>query len=377
MQKHKSSPASWVQIDKEALEHNIRMYKNITRHALLAPVIKSNAYGHGMELIAKICDQNPLVDMLCVVSVREALLLRREGITKPLLVISILDDGLEEAVAHDIDLVAYDLETITELNAIGQRLNKKAQIHLKFDTGLSRLGLHSDNLLALVEQIHSLPFITIRGIFTHFAESESDDQTFTNHQLTQFNTLLAELDAREIHIPLKHSACTAAITASTANHCTMVRLGIGLYGLWPSQENKQLTEQLYPNFSLKPAMTWKTRIIQIKDIPAGSYIGYDRSHQVDRPTRLAILPVGYWDGFDRRLSNKGQVLINNQLAPIRGKVAMNLCIVDITGLDVSVDHEVTLLGNHQDITADDIAGLCETINYEIVTRINPLLPRTI
>lgn len=373
----KTSHSSWVEIDQQALEHNIRTYKKIIGHALLAPVIKSNAYGHGIELVAKICDQNPLVDMLCVVSVREALSLRAHGITKPLLVISILDNSLEEAVAHDIDVVAYDLEIITQLNIIGQKLNKKANIHLKFDSGLSRLGLHSNHLLTLIKQIHTLPFITIRGIFTHFAESESDDQTFTNQQINQFTNLLAQLDALSIHIPLRHSACTAAITANTASHCTMVRLGIGLYGLWPSEENKQTTKRLYPDFDLQPVLTWKTKIIQIKEVAAGSYIGYDRSHQVDRPTRLAILPVGYWDGLDRGLSNKGHVLINNQLAPILGKIAMNLCIVDITGLDVIIEHDVTLLGNHPGITADNIAHHCGTINYEIVTRINPFLPRRI
>lgn len=377
MQKNNNAPASWIEIDKEALEHNLGAYKKIIGHTLLAPVIKSNAYGHGIELVGKICDKNPLVDMLCVVSLSEALLLRAHGITKPLLVISILDNNLEEAVAHTIDVVAYDLETIRQLNTIGQKLGKKANVHLKFDSGLSRLGLHSDNLLALIKQIHTLPFITMRGIFTHLAESESDDQTFTNHQVNQFNNLLAQLDTLGIHIPLRHAACTAAVTANTATHCTMVRLGIGLYGLWPSQENKHVTERLYPDFVLKPVLTWKTRIIQIKEVAAGSYIGYDRSHQVDKPTRLAILPVGYWDGFDRRLSNKGHVLVNNQLAPIRGRIAMNLCIVDITGLDVTMEHEVTLLGNHPGIAADDIARHCGTINYEIVTRINPLLPRKI
>lgn len=377
MQKHRSALSSWVEIDKDAIEHNLAMYKKIIGHAVLAPVVKSNAYGHGIKLVAKICNQHPAVDMLCVVSVREALSLRLMGITKPLLVISILDDSLEEVVAHDIDLVAYDLATIEELNAIGGRLHKKAQIHLKLDTGLSRLGLHSNDFLALIKKIHTLPFITIRGIFTHFAESESEDQTFTDYQLNQFNNLLAQLDALGIHIPLRHTACTAAVTANAASHATMVRLGIGLYGLWPSEENKRMTERLHPGFCLKPALTWKTRIIQIKEVPKGSYIGYDRSHRVDRPTRLAILPIGYWDGFDRGLSNKGQVLINGQLAPIRGKIAMNLCMVDITGLNVSMEDDVALLGDHPGITADDIARHCGTINYEIVTRINPLLVRVL
>jgi alanine racemase len=157
----------------------------------------------------------------------------------------------------------------------------------------------------------------------------------------------------------------------------MVRVGIGLYGLWPSAENKVMTQKFYPQFSLKPALTWKTKIIQIKELPAGSFVGYDRTYQVQKFSRIAIIPVGYWDGFDRGLSNKGKVLINQQLAPIIGKIAMNLSMVDVTDLNVSIEDEVTLLGNHPGITADDVAKHCDTINYEIVTRINPLLPRIV
>ncbi len=373
----RTSASSWVEIDQQALEHNIRAYKAIIGSAKLAPVIKSNAYGHGMELVAKICDQNDLVDYLCVVSLREALQLRLIGIKKPLLVISIIDGNLQEAIEQNIDLVAYDQEILGELNNIGNKLNKKARVHIKIDTGLSRLGLPNSKALHFITGAAKMPNISIAGIFTHFAESECADQTFTNHQLAQFNILLEQLDALNITIPLRHTACSAAITANALSHCTFARLGIGLYGLWPSPENKQVTEQKYPSFSLLPVLTWKTRIIQIKDIPAASYIGYDRTHQVEKASRIAIIPIGYWDGYDRRLSNKGRVLINNQIAPIIGRIAMNLSMVDITGLDVSMDHEVTLLGNFPGITVEDLAHKCNTINYEIVTRINPLLPRRI
>ena len=367
--------SSWVEIDTQALTHNLCNYKKVIGKALLAPVIKSNAYGHGIELVARVCDQESAVDALCVVSLPEALLLRSIGIKKPIVVISIALGDLEQAIIQNIDLIAYDLAFIRELNKIGKKLNKKANIHLKVDTGLSRMGLHPHDILKDIQELYELPFIAIKGIFTHLAESESADQSFTNNQIEQFNKLVAQLDTMGITIPIVHAACSAACTANPASHQKLVRLGIGLYGLWPSFDNKRMTNERYPDFSLKQVLTWKTRIIQIKELAVGSSVGYGRSHYVTKPTRIAILPVGYWDGYDRRLANRGRVLVNNQLAPVIGKVAMNLTTIDITGLDVSYDHEVTLLGNSPGVMADDLAQICGTIHWEIVTRINPLLPR--
>jgi len=368
---------TWIEIDRAAFEHNIMSYKSIVKPALLAPVIKSNAYGHGIAPIAKICDQHESVDLICVVSLSEALLLRSQGIKKPILVLSIVDGDLDEAIAYDIDLVVYDLAMALELNHIGSMLNKKAQVHVKVDTGLSRLGLLQGEAITFIETLHHLPFINIRGMFTHFASSESTDQTYTNQQLENFNFVIQQIEAKGIVIPLKHTSCSAAITANLGSHFTMVRAGIGMYGLWSSDENKQVTKENYPQFSLRSVLTWKTRVIHIKEIPADSYVGYDLTYQADKATRIATLPVGYWDGYDRGLSNKGKVLINNHLVPIVGRVAMNLTMIDVTGLDVAVGNEVTLLGNHAGVTADDMARHCGTINYEVVTRINPLLPRII
>lgn len=371
----KNAASSWIEIDKKAFEHNVSQYKNIIHPAALLAVIKSNAYGHGIELIAKQCDQLNPVDYIGVVTLQEALHLRSIGIKKQLLVLSIVIGDLQEAIAQNIDLIAYDFDTILELNALGKILNKKARIHIKIDTGLSRLGLRDTDIVQFIADAHQLPFIQIRGIFTHLADSESEDPTFTNHQIEQFDRLIKHLEERGVNIPFKHAACSAAASAHTKSRFNLVRVGIGLYGLWPSPENKKMTLIQQPSFSLQPVLTWKTKIIQIKDIPAGSYIGYDRTHQVTQATRIAIIPVGYWDGYDRRLSNKGHVLINNQHAPILGRIAMNLSVIDVTGLTITQNDEVTLLGNHPGITADDLAQHCNTINYEIVTRINPLLPR--
>lgn len=368
-------PITWLEINTAALEHNILNYKSVCKPAFLAPVIKSNAYGHGIELVAQFFDKQDAIDILCVVSLSEAIHLRTIGIQKPLLVLSILDRNLEHAVIRDIAVVVYDLATVIELNRLGKLHSKKALVHVKVDTGLSRLGLLKENAINFIEYIHQLPFITVQGIFTHYANSENKDQTYTNHQLTIFNTVIEHLEAKGIHIPLRHTSCSAALTANIGAHHTLVRAGIGIYGLWPSADNKQITQKLYPQFSLRPALTWKTRVIHVKEIPAGSYIGYNLTHKVSTTSQIATLPIGYWDGYDRRLANKGMVCIKRHIVPVVGIVAMNLTMVNVTGLDVAVGDEVTVLGNDTGLTADDIAQKCSTINYEIVTRINTSLPR--
>jgi alanine racemase len=371
-----NSYASWIEIDAKAFEHNIKSYKLIAPHAQFAPVIKSNAYGHGIELIAQLCQNLAEVDTICVVSLSEAVYLRTQKISKPILVLSILDQDLEQAIIFDISVVIFSYNTARKLSELAQKYNKQASVHIKIDTGLSRLGIVVDQALPVIQNISKLPFINLQGIFSHFADSEGADQSFAQYQLSRFNALINKLKLCNIHIPLQHITCSAAITAQKNYHGTMVRAGIGIYGLWPSHENKQLTHMCYPDFNLRSVLTWKTKIIQIKDIPSGSYVGYSRTFQVHQTARIAILPIGYYDGYDRQLSNRGSVLINNKLAPVIGRIAMNMTMVDITNIpDVHEDTIVTLLGDQMGITAEDIARSCDTINYEIVARINPLLPR--
>jgi len=374
---HSVPPLTWLEIDAQALAHNIAQYKSIAHNALLAPVIKSNAYGHGMELIAQLLDADKNVDFLCVVSLSEAIDLRLISIKKPLLVLSIIDQDVRQAAVHDIALILYDIKTAHMINNAGKKCNKKIAVHVKIDTGLSRLGLLPYEAIPFIKELCLLPFITIQGIFTHFATSERTDQTHTNQQIAQFTRIIDQLDQLGIHIPLRHASCSAAITGNAASHFTMVRAGIGIYGLWPSEQNKQITSNAHPHFSLKPVLSWKTTIIHIKEISQGSFVGYDLTFQAQKPTRIAILPVGYWNGYDRRLSNKGTVIINNQSAPIVGRVAMNMMMIDVTNNNAAIGDQITLLGEHQGISADDLAHTCNTINYHIVTQINPLLPRII
>jgi len=368
-------PLTWIEIDSHAFNHNVAQYKKMVSPALFAVVVKSNAYGHGMQHIASLAQKNNAVDYICTVSLSEAVTLRKNGITKPLLVLSIIDDALELACIHAIDVVVFDRKQALAFNQIGLQFQKKIKIHIKVDTGLSRLGVLYSEVLNFVESLYRLPFLTVQGIFTHFAESEKSDQTFTNLQIERFEEVLEALEEKNITIPLKHASCSAAITATSRSHFTMARAGIGIYGLWPSHDTKMGMHSKDTSFVLKPLLTWKTKIIHMKEVPAGSCVGYNRTHRVVQDSRIATLPIGYWDGYDRKLSNKGFVLINNQRAPCVGTIAMNLMMVDVTGLNVSIDDDVILLGNYAGITAEDLAGACNTINYEFVTRINPLLPR--
>lgn len=373
------SPHSTVEISKSALLHNIASYRKVlSAHALLAPVIKSNAYGHGILEIAKILDASPDVGYLCVVSTSEALYLRNAGITKPILALSIIDTEIKHALDRNIDIVIYDSTFLQEVNGIAQRLNKKARVHLKIDTGLSRLGIHHQEAYDFIRKCVSLPGIELVGIFSHFAASERSDLSFSHLQLERFSVLLDALEKDNIHIPLKHFASSAAITSLPQSHLTFARLGIGTYGLWSSAESKVRMETLHPGFFLRPVMEWKTRIIARKTVPAGSYIGYDCTYQAPIATETALLPIGYYDGYDRRLSNQGMVKIRDQFFPIRGRIAMNLCIIDVTTHpEIRVGDEVTLLGAEHLITAETLADQCRTINYEFVSRINPVISRVV
>ncbi|MFZ5953785.1 MAG: alanine racemase [Candidatus Dependentiae bacterium] len=369
---------TWVEISRSALIHNILQYKNIVGDTLLAPVVKSNAYGHDIGIIAQILNSLEAVSMLCVVSLSEAMGLRMLGITKPLLVLSIIDAHVRDAISNDIELVAYDFKTICYYNEVAKKLQKKALIHLKIDTGLSRIGACQEEAIALVNSVVRLEFIQVSGIFSHLANSEREKNSFAETQIVRFANIVQQLEKDGIHIPLRHISCSAAITALDMSHFTMARLGIGIYGLWPSLENALLTKQKYPTFSLKPVMTWKTKPIQIKQVPSGTSIGYDCTYITQRETKVATLPIGYWDGYDRGFSNNGYVVVKGIKAAIIGRIAMNLMMVDITDIpQVTLDDEIILLGEHPDVHADQLADRIKTINYEIVTRINPSIKRFI
>jgi alanine racemase len=373
------TPTTWLEINKKSLEHNLAQYKSILGSSILAPVVKSNAYGHGIRETASIFQHNHHVDWLCTSTASEALILREHGFTKPILVLSCIDIDPQAVANHAIHFVVFDQETIEQLNTIGKTHKIIFNIHLKIDTGLSRLGIRPSDALAFIRFIQQKPFVSLQGICSHFAESQKEDQSYTLSQLAEFNKLLEQINTLNIYIPFKHISNSAGTTAFSLPEYNFFRVGIGTYGLWPSQANKMLTQQRYTTFTLKPVLTWKTRILCIKNLPMQCSIGYDRTAFSTHETKLAIIPVGYFDGFDRRLSNQAFVRLHNTYAPIIGRVSMNVATLNISHLPhAKLGDEVILLGDYPHINAYQLAERTGTDNVrELLTKISPHIPRIV
>ncbi len=369
---------SWLEINKNAIVHNISQYKKIINNNILALVIKGNAYGHGLLPIARINEQNKEVDWFCVSHLSDALLLRRKKIGKPILVLSCIDVDPAEAIHQKIDIIVGSYITAQKLNVTGKQHNYHFNVHIKVDTGLSRFGVVSQHIFEFIQYVRTLPYLTITGICSHFAQAQHEDQSFTHKQLAQFNTILKELAKYGIFVPHRHISNSAA-TILKQPLCNFFRLGIGMYGYWPSQANKLNVMKKYPTMMLKPALTWKTRIVEIKNILAGVSVGYNCTYRVDRPTIIAILPIGYHDGYQTCFSNKAWVRIKDHYAPVIGRVCMNMTIIDVSNIPaVGVGDEVILLGDYPKVNVYALANYSGIDNVrEIMTAINSQVPRLV
>ncbi len=365
---------TWLEIDKSAINHNLKEIRKIVSDKVkLMAVVKSNAYGHGIVEIAKIA-VNSGVDWLGTDSLIEALLLRK-AVTAPILVMGyILKENLIEAIENDISLVVYNKGTIEKLAL----LKKPAKIHIKIETGTSRQGIYPDELADFIKLVKKSPKIQIEGIYTHFANIEdTTDHTFAKEQLKKFNKALEIAKIENIKI-MAHTACSAAAVLYPKTHFDMVRLGISMYGYWSSLQTFVSAQNLKRTINLKPALLWKTRIAQIKNVKAGTSVGYGLIEKLSQDTKIAIIPVGYWDGYDRKLSSIGNVLIDGKRCKIIGRICMNMFMVNINHIPgVKVENEVVLIGKQgkEEIKVEEIAQKINTINYEVIARINPLIPR--
>ena len=366
---------SWVEISRDNLRHNLAQFKKIAPQAEIWPVIKSNAYGHGLEEVTEILDKDPHATGFLVANLSEAQVI--EKITsKPIMVLSFFDRAdnfLRTMDASRISLPIYDLSTAAYLNKISQELNKTFLVNIKIDTGTSRLGFRAEESDDAIKNIQSLPGLQIHSVFTHLAESEAEDQSFTQEQLRVL------LNIKKNWPDFKyHAACSAAALSDPNNHLDIVRLGISLYGLWPSPAAAVRGQKL--GLDLRPVLSWKSKIIQIKSIKKGETVGYNRTFRLPQDSRIAVLPVGYYDGYDRGLSNKGRVLIKGHLCPLRGNICMNLIMAELPAdCSAQLGDAAILLGREGDlmISAEDVADQAVTINYEIVSRINPVLKREV
>jgi alanine racemase len=377
----------WVEISRKNLLHNIseikKLVKTVSENIKISAVVKSNAYGHGMLETAAAVDSE--IDWYCVNALWEAEeLINKNNVIKPVLVMGYTPlENLETAAElHNVRLTVYNMETLEKLNEIAEKKSLTVSVHIKLETGTGRQGIMPEEIENFALFFSNSTNVILEGISTHFANIEdTTDHSYYKYQLKNFKDMVSEFEKRGIEIPVKHTACTAACILFPDTYFNLIRPGIGMYGLWPSKET--FLSCLIDNkdkIKLKPAMTFKTMIAQIKHLPEDSFVGYGCSYKTTHKTRLAILPVGYYDGYDRLLSNKSYVIIRGKRAPIVGRICMNICMADITHInDAQIEDEVILIGSSENetVSAETLAGLCGTINYEIVTRINQKLPRIV
>ena len=375
----------WAEIDLKAIAHNVAELRRITQpEARLMAVVKANGYGHGAIEIAQCALQNGAAS-LGVARLEEGIRIRQAGIQAPILIFGYtLPDRAADLLEYELTPCVYTAASARKLSRTAASLGKKIKVHLKVDTGMGRLGqlpqnFKSDNSTAIAadaleetQTIAALDGLELEGICTHFATADSKDKTDAEKQLHLFINYLKRLQQAGLNPPVRHAANSAALIDMPQSHFDMVRPGIAIYGLYPSDEVRKNM------VSLKPAMALKARIIHLKKVPAGFKVSYGSTHQTQRPTTIATVPVGYADGLSRQLSNRGQMLVHGQRVPIIGRVCMDLTMLDVGSIEnVQVGDEVVIFGqqNNETLTVDEMAALLNTINYEIVSTITARVPR--
>jgi alanine racemase len=359
-------------IDLNALRWNLRQIKNkVGPRIKILSMVKANAYGHGAPAVAKaLADEGS--DAFGVATFEEAIQLRQAGIRQPILVVAgVYAEQVEHFIKHQLTPVAHDLEATKFLDAAAQQRGTVMQVHIKVDTGMGRLGFLPSEIDAWLPELKKLKSLKIEGVFSHFSQAESVQGGYTKKQLFLFREVVERLRAEAVAPSLAHLANSAATITLPEAYFDMVRPGIMLYGPYPSPEMRNQIE-------LRPVLSWKTRIMQLKKVPAGTSISYGQTFVTQRPSIIATLPLGYADGYRRSLSNRGEVLIRGKRAPVAGRVCMDLTMVDVTGIaNVQLGDEVVLLGrqDNAEITADEMAAWANTISYEILTSISARVPR--
>lgn len=383
---------AWVEVNLAQLKENLRNLAELTKPAQVCAVVKSEAYGHGMVPVAMALQDEDIWGV-AVVTPAEGVKLREAGFQKPILVVGAsFPEEMEEAIRRRVTLAVYDVEQAREVSAAAERCGETAIVHLKVDSGLSRLAVTTDEASSYFREIRSLPGLDIEGVYSHLADAEGLDQTYTLRQYRNFKTCLETLKEEGFEPKLRHIGASAAAMLLEHSRLDLVRVGISLYGYWPSPETKilhygasnDLAKRLQDGFLdretafikplFKPILTYKCAVIQTKWLPLGVKVGYGCTYETQRKTRIAVLPVGYAEGYDRHLSNCGEVLVRGRRARVLGRICMNLTVVDITDIpDVERGDEVVLWGG--DLPVEEVAGKIGTINYEVVTRIPVTIPR--
>lgn len=366
---------AWAEIHLDNIEHNVReVVKRVGKMTEIMAVVKADAYGHGVfETVPTLIESG--ASRLAVSMLDEAIQLREFGIKVPILVLGYTEPSrAEDIINYNITQTVFSHELAQALSDAAVKLGRQAKIHIKIDTGMSRVGFAPGyGAVKDVVRISELPGIIIEGLFSHFASADEVDREYTMLQFERFESIVQELNRIGILIPVKHIANSAAIIQYPNLHLNLVRPGVILYGLYPSDEvDKSLID-------IRPAMELKAKVVMVKEVEEGTPVSYGRTFVTKRRSRIATLPIGYADGYSRLLSNKGRVLIHGEYAPIVGNICMDQCMVDVTDIkkEVKTGDEAVIFGaqGNNEITVDEIARLCNTINYEIVCLIGKRIPR--
>lgn len=369
---------AWAEIDLDAVQFNIaQIREKIHAGTKIIAVIKTDGYGHGALQIARMLENEDNVWGYAVATAEEAFSLRQNHICRPILILGYtFPNNYEQLIAEDIRATVFTYESAKELSEAALRIGKKCRVHIKIDTGMTRIGIHPDEEgLALIRKILVLPALETEGIFTHFATADEADRTKAYQQMKLFQDYTDRI-CRELkaEIPMKHCSNSAGIVEMPEANMDAVRAGIILYGLWPSQEVKA-DEKI----QLKPALSLKSRIVYVKTVPQGQEISYGGTYTTTKDTRVATICIGYGDGYPRSLSNVGYVLLKGQRAPILGRVCMGQFMIDVSDIDadICVGDRVTLIGTDGDecITMEELRELSGRFNYELACDIGKRIPR--
>lgn len=364
-----------AEINLDAILHNMEsMHHHIAEHTKIMAVIKADGYGHGAVEIAQAIDHLEYLSSYAVATVEEGLILRSHGITKPILILGYaFPDQYEEMIRAEIRPTVFTREMAEALSIAAQKADMQCRIHFAVDTGMGRIGYQvTEEAADEMAQLASLPHIIVEGIFTHFARADEQDKSYTHEQIAQYQKMICMLKTRGIEIPIHHCSNSAGIVQIPEANMDLVRAGITLYGLWPSEEIDK------NSIDLKPALSLITHVAYVKELPAGRPISYGGTYVTKEPRIIATIPVGYADGYARGLSNKGEVLIHGRRAPICGRVCMDQFMVDVTDIpNVKNGDEVVLIGTYGNecITMEEVGERSGRFNYEFVCDLGKRIPR--
>lgn len=365
----------YAAIHMDALEHNLLEIKRVIHpDTKIIAVIKMDAYSHGAVNFAELMEQMDFIWGYAVATVDEAVILRNNFIKKNILVLGYtFPEQYEDMINYQVSPTIFSLDMAKEFSDIARKLGRTVPVHIKLDTGMSRIGYQITQESAdEIAQIAKMPHMILEGIFTHFSRADETDKAFTQKQLHAYLHMIDMLKERGVEIPLHHVSNSAGIIDLPEANMNLVRAGIIIYGLWPSDEVKKV------NIDLKPVLELKSHVVHVKTLEPGRVISYGGTYELEESRRIATIPVGYGDGYARSLSNKGYVLIHGQKAPIRGRVCMDQFMVDVTDIpDVKVGDLVTLIGRDgaEEITMEQIGELSGRFNYEFVCDLGKRIPR--